>query len=73
MTNSPKNATSVAETSAEQTSPQSTVTERDSSGWTIVSKPGAVVEISTRPLPDHIREAVARHLGVGTGEPRPAE
>lgn len=50
----------------------SSETERSTGRRTVVSKPGAVVEVSEYDLPDHIREAVARNLGIGTGEPRPA-
>lgn len=64
---SQKNATTAAPPSAGQ--PASPETEQETQGWTIISKPGAVVEISTRPLPDYIREAISRNLGIGTGIP----
>ena len=44
--------------------------ERDPGGWTVVSPPGSSVVVRQRPQPDHIREAIARNLGVGTGAPR---
>ena len=65
-----ENATGVTETSSPQTRPSSSQAERDSDGWTIVSPPGSSVVVRQRPLPAHIREAIARNLGIGTGTPR---
>ncbi len=66
---SQENGATVAGSPADQTTPSSSGAEQNAAGWTIISKPGAVVEISTRPLPDRIREAISRNLGIGTGVP----
>ncbi len=34
--------------------------------WTVVSAPGAALEVRTAPMPPSIREAIARALELGT-------
>lgn len=67
---SQENAASITAIPVDETSPQSFTPEPDADGWIIVSRPGAAVEISTRSMPDRIREAIARNVGIGTGTPR---
>ena len=66
----PQNANDTPETSSRQTQTPAHATERDADGWTVVSPPGSSVVVRQRPLPSHIREAIARNLGIGTGTPR---
>lgn len=44
-------------------------TERIAGRWTVISKPGAVIEVREYDLPDQVRDSVSRNLGIGTGAP----